>query len=166
MDPDELLRLMKERRSIRSYKEDPVSDDDLDKILEAARWCQSASNRQSWRFIVIKDKKIIKKLSKLAPYGSFIKQVPIVIAIIADKKMDPKWYIHNTTMASHQMCLMVWSLGLGTCWIGSLNREKGSELLELGEDEFLTTVLPIGYPKKIPKPTQRKKLVDIISYIE
>ena len=166
MDADEVLRLMKERRSIRSYKDDSVSDDDLEKILEAARWCQSASNRQPWRFIVIKNIDTIKKLSKLAPYGGFIKQVSVVIAIISNKKKDPKWYIHDTSMASHQICLMAWALGLGTCWIGSLNREKGAELLKLGKDEFLTTILPIGYPKKIPNPTPRKDLQDIVSYIE
>ncbi|MBD3228021.1 MAG: nitroreductase [Candidatus Lokiarchaeota archaeon] len=166
MDPDAVLKLMKDRRSIRSYKNEAVSDEKLKKILDAARWCQSASNRQPWRFVVIRNSNIINKLSELATFGRFIKQAPVIIAIVAKKNISPKWYIHDTSMASHQICLMAWSLGLGTCWIGSLDREKGADLLGLGEDEFLTTVLPIGYPKGIPTPTPRKDLQEIVSIID
>ena len=91
---------------------------------------------------------------------------PFAIAIVAQKNETPKWYIHDTSMATHQICLMAWSLGLGTCWIGSFDRDKGAELLNLGKKEYLTTVLPLGYPKSIPKPTPRKDLSDIVSYMD
>lgn len=167
MDPDDVLRLMKERRSVRMFESTEVPNEHLMKILEAARWCQSASNRQPWRFIVIKNKETIEKLSKFASYGKFISQAPILIAIVADKKGAPNWYIHDTSMVSHQICLMAWALGLGTCWIGSLDRDKAGVLLKLNANEFLTTILPIGYPKtKGIGTSTRKELKELISYLE
>jgi nitroreductase len=165
MTPEEMLKLMKERRSIRSFKDEMISDETIEQLLEAARWCQSASNKQPWRFIIIKNKDITNKLSKLATYGSFIKQAPVVIAVVANKETAPKWYIHDTSIVAHQICLMAWSLGLGTCWIGSMDREKAAELLRLNASEYLTTILPIGYPKTIPSPTPRKELKDLVSYL-
>ncbi|MFX0098977.1 MAG: nitroreductase family protein [Candidatus Hodarchaeota archaeon] len=166
MDPDYILALMRNRRSIRKFKEDPVPDELIDKILEAARWCQSASNRQPWRFIVIKKKELIKDLKECTTYGKFLDQAPVVIAVVGDKGKAPKWYLHDTCMASHQICLMAWALGLGTCWIGSMDREKGAELLNLGKKEFLTTILPIGYPASIPSPSTRNKLEKIVTKVE
>ena len=62
--------------------------------------------------------------------------------------------------------LMAWSLGIGTCWIGSMDRHKAKELLGLGNDDFLLTILPLGYYKKIPRPTLRKDLDEVIRIIE
>nr|MDO8083989.1 nitroreductase family protein [Candidatus Sigynarchaeum springense] len=164
MNPEDLLALMKERRSIRAFKPDAVPDEAITMILEAARWCQSASNKQPWRFIVVKGKEIIKALCKCATYGNFIEQAPVVIAIVANQRDAPKWYIHDSSMCAHQACLMAWALGLGTCWIGSMDREKAAKLLDLGKDEVIATILPIGYPVSIPKPTSRKALSDLASY--
>jgi len=164
MEPSEVLQLMKERRSIRAFTQEPVPDDAIQMILEAGRWCQSASNKQPWRFIVVKDAELIKKLCKAATYGNFIDKASVVIAIVANKKTAPKWYIYDTSMVSHQMCLMAWALGIGTCWIGAMDRDKAGTLLGLSSHEFLTTILPLGYPASIPPPTSRKKLDEIISY--
>jgi len=158
------LQLMKDRRSIRAFTTEPVSDEAVQMILEAGRWCQSASNKQPWRFIVIKDAVLIKKLCKMATYGNFIDKASVVLAIIANKKAAPKWYIYDTSMVSHQMCLMAWALGIGTCWIGAMDRIKAGDLLGLSKDEFLTTILPLGVPASIPAPTSRKNLDDIIKY--
>jgi len=60
------------------------------------------------------------------------------------------------------MILMAWALGIGTCWIGSMNMEKAKEILGLGKDDYLLTILPMGYIKgNIPKPTLRKNLNQI-----
>ncbi len=155
---------MKARRSIRLFRPDPVPDEAINTILEAARWCQSASNKQPWRFIVVKGKETIKALGKCATYGNFIEQAPVVIAIVANTEDAPKWYVHDSSMCSHQACLMAWALGLGTCWIGSMDREKAAGVLGLAKQEVLTTILPIGYPKNVPKPTSRKALADLVSY--
>lgn len=166
MNPKEVLQLMKDRRSIRKFKPDPVEHEKIEQILEAARWCQSASNRQPWRFIVIKNKNTISQLKSAAKFGGFVADAPVVIAIIADKKQAPNWYLHDTSMVAHQMCLMAWSLEIGTCWIGSMNRERAAEILELDKTEHVTTILPFGYFYTKPSSTMRKDLKNMVTTIE
>ena len=162
-DAKEILRLMRERRSIRNFKDKDIEKDKLMMILEAARWSQSANNAQPWRLIVIRDKNTLQKLSEIACYGGFIKQAPCSIAIVGLKDVSPKWYLEDTTILSHQVCLMAWSLGIGTCWIGSMDRVKAGQILNLKPTEYLTTVLPIGYPKNKDQTSQRKPLREIVS---
>ena len=98
----------------------------------------------------------------MAPYGRFIKQVSVVLAIVGLKSKSKKWFLHDTCILSQQICLMAWSLGIGTCWIGSMDREKAKTLLNLEEDDYLLTILPFGYIKgSIPKPTLRKSMEEI-----
>ncbi|MFX0042231.1 MAG: nitroreductase family protein [Candidatus Hodarchaeota archaeon] len=159
IDPDKFLKFVKSRRSIRSFDETPIPDKEINMILEAGRWAPSASNRQPWEFIVIKNKEILKGISKLASYAKFIEQSSAAIAIIGKKKTSPKWYLQDTSLVSMNMMLMAWSLNIGTCWIGTLNREKAKELLKVSKDDFLLTILPLGYIKgEIPQQTYRKDL--------
>ncbi len=162
INPKDFLEFLKRRRSIRMFQNKMIPDDEIEMILEAARWTPSASNRQPWQFIVIKDKELLKTLSKITNYGYFIAQAPVAIAIVGKISESPNWYIQDTTLASMSIMLMAWSLGIGTCWIGSLDREKTKELLNIGKKDYLLTVLPLGYIKgDIPKPTPRKELKEI-----
>jgi nitroreductase len=167
IEPETFLEYLKGRRSIRSYQDNPIKDTDLKMILEAGRWTPSASNRQPWEFIVIKNKEILLKLAKYLSYGRFMREVPVAIAIVAKIKTSPKWYLIDTSLVSMNMILMAWSLGIGTCWIGAMNREKAKEIIGLGENDHLLTLLPFGYIKgEIPEPTARKSLEKIVRYIE
>ena len=158
---------MKGRRSIRSYQGKPIEDIKLNMILEAGRWTTSASNRQPWEFIVIKNKEILLKLTKCLSYGRFMREVPVAIAIVGKVKTSPKWYLIDTSLVSMNMMLMAWSLGIGTCWIGAMNREKAKEIIGLGVKDHLLTLLPFGYIQgEIPEPTARKLKKNIVKYIE
>ena len=167
IDPKEFLDFIKSRRSIRSFVNKDIPDNQIKMILEAGQWAPSASNRQAWKFIVIKKKELIKDLAKLANYGEFASKAPVVIAIVGFAGKNPKWYVQDTSIASMNMMLMAWSLNIGTCWIGSLNREKAKELLGLSKEDFLLTILPFGYIKgNIPDPTPRKELNKIVKEIK
>ena len=96
-----------------------------------------------------------------------MKEVPVAIAIVAKMKTSPKWYLIDTSLVSMNMMLMAWSLGIGTCWIGSMNREKAKKILGLGDNDHLLTILPFGYIRgEIPEPKARKALEKIVKYIE
>jgi nitroreductase len=167
IDPKEFLDFIKSRRSIRSFVSTDIPDNQIKMILEAGQWAPSASNRQAWKFIVIKKKELIKDLAKIANYGKFASEAPVVIAIVGFAGKNPKWYVQDTSIASMNMMLMAWSLNIGTCWIGSLNREKAKELLGLSKEDFLLTILPFGYIKgNIPNPTPRKELNKIVKEIK
>ncbi|NVM36773.1 MAG: nitroreductase family protein [Candidatus Lokiarchaeota archaeon] len=166
IDPKTFLKFLKERRSIRSFQEKQIPENEIEMILEAGRWAPSASNRQPWEFVVVKNKEILDKLSKSAIYGNFIKGVPVAIAIVAKIKTSPKWYLIDTSLVSINMMLMAWSLGIGTCWIGAMSRDKAKKIIGLGENDHLLTVLPFGYIKgEIPGLTSRKPLNKIVKHI-
>ena len=157
--PEEFLAFLKDRRSIRSYLDKVIPDKEVEMILEAGRWTPSASNKQPWEFLVIRNKEILREISKKAFYGRHIKRAPLAIAIVGKIKVNPNYYIQDTSLASMNMMLMAWSLGIGTCWTGALKRDAVKELLGLVENDYLLTILPMGYIKgNIPKPTLRKGL--------
>ncbi len=162
LDPEEFLEFLKGRRSIRAFQKEEIKEEHLKMILEAGRWTPSASNRQPWEFIIIKDKEILQKVSETAIYGKFFRNAPLAIAIVAKPSESPNWYKVDTSLVSMQMMLMAWTLGIGSCWIGSMDREKAKTLLGIAKEDYLLTILPFGYIKgNIPKPTLRKSLEQI-----
>jgi nitroreductase len=167
MSEDKDIRLLKERRSIRSYDSRPIDDEILTKILDTARWCWSAVNRQPWRFYVIRNKELISKVAKECTTGPFATEAPVLVALVGDVNAQPNWYIQDLSFVSLQLALAAWTFGIGTCFIGDINREKVKELLNLKERDYLLTVLPLGYPYGgIPEPRPRKSLEEIVEYLD
>jgi nitroreductase len=163
---EEFLEFLKGRRSIRSFQKEGIKEEHLQMILEAGRWTPSASNRQPWEFLVLKNKEMLRKISETAVYGRFFKRAPLAIAIIGKPSESPNWYQIDTSLVSMQMMLMAWSLDIGSCWIGSMDREKAKELLGINMEDYLLTILPFGYIKgNIPKPTLRKALKEVTKEI-
>ena len=87
---NDVLNLLKTRRSIRKYKNKPVEEEKIEKCLEAARWAPSASNRQPWEFIVVKDENTKRKLSTIHPYGKFIADSPVVFIPLSNPVLHTK----------------------------------------------------------------------------
>ena len=162
VEPEKLLEFIKHRRSIRSFEKTEIAEEAIEMILEAGRWSPSASNRQPWEFIVIKDVEILRNIASNAMYGNFVKRAPMAIAIVGKKNISPNWYVVDTSLVSMNMMLMAWSLGIGTCWVGSMDREEAKKILKLNEDDYLLTILPLGYIKgSIPNPSMRKSMEEI-----
>lgn len=162
IEPENLLEFLKNRRSIRSFEKTEIAEEAIEMILEAGRWSPSASNRQPWEFIVIKDVEILRNIASNAMYGNFVKRAPMAIAIVGKKNISPNWYVVDTSLVSMNMMLMAWSLGIGTCWVGSMDREEAKKILKLNEDDYLLTILPLGYIKgSIPNPSMRKSMEEI-----
>ena len=161
IDPKILLNFIKERRSIRAFQSKSVPENEIEMILEAGRWAPSASNRQPWQFIIIKSKEMLEKVAKVARYGKFISGASFAVAIVGKPRTSHNWYVVDTSLVSMNMMLMAWSLGIGTCWIGSMNKEKAKQVLGLSVNDYLLTVLPFGYIQgDIPNPTYRKPISD------
>ncbi|MFW9951347.1 MAG: nitroreductase family protein [Candidatus Thorarchaeota archaeon] len=167
MSEDKGIRLLKERRSIRRYDSRSIEEDILTKIFEATRWCWSAVNRQPWKFYVIRNKELISKVARECTTGSFAAEAPVLVALVGDIDTQPNWYIHDLCFVSLQMALAAWTYGIGTCFIGNINRDKVKELLDLKEKDYLLTILPLGYPYgDIPEPRPRKSLKEMVTYLD
>jgi nitroreductase len=168
-----VLDAIRNRSVVRQFKPDSIPDEVLFKILEAARWAPSPFNTQPWEFIIIKDKETLKSISKYARYSGYLESVPMAIAVVVPH-IDGKFsWIESigehkfaAAMAVQNIMLAAWELGIGTCWI-SIEREKVGEILKVPNTNFVLTIIPVGYPEKVPQKhddSSRKKLKDLIFY--
>ena len=158
-----LLDVILNRRSIRRYENKEIPKDVLDKIVEAGRQSPSAANRQPYRFVIVTDSEIKKELKGL--FSRFLKDAPVVIVGCANPKalLTGKWATVDTTIALENMALAAWSLGIGSCWIGSFNEEKAKELLKIPEDWKVVALVTFGYPAEQPKPRKKKSTKELFS---
>jgi nitroreductase len=154
------------RRSIREFiKDKPVDEEKLRKILEACLSAPSASNREPWEFVVIRDKKILEEIAKQAANAQFLAEVPLAVAIITDPKTSPNYHMVDGAILTQNFALAAYALGLGTCWVGSsLNRDEVKQLLHIPKEKNLLTILPLGYPEGKPITPVRKSLKELVHY--
>ena len=154
----DILEVIKTRRSIRKYEPDPVSEEEINKILEAGRWAPSADNSQPWRFIVLRSQEVRKKLADTLTWGRFLAQAPLGIAVTVNPRAS-NHPVEDGAAATQNMLLEAHSLGLGACWIGTYgsgNEASAKKVLNVPEDERLLSVIAIGHPAESPQKTRRE----------
>ncbi len=151
------------RRSIRSYLDKPLTDDQIKKLLEAARWAPSARNLQPWHFVVVVDREIKRKMVDACMGQKFVGEASCLIVGLADIEKSPKWAMVDTTIALEHIVLTAHEMGLGTCWIGAFNENEVKKLLKIPDKFKVLAVITVGYPAEQPKPKSRKPLTDIYS---
>jgi nitroreductase len=165
----ELMEAIKKRRSVRTYQSREISDETLNKILEAARLAPSASNRQPWKFIVVRDPKKRQELAKASRNQLFVGEAPVVIAGVAldpDRVMrcEVPAYAVDLSIALTHITLAAADEGLGTCWIGAFSQEETKKILGVPDAHKIVGLMPLGYPADSSGRTTRKSLKDIICH--
>ena len=155
------------RYSVRKYKAQPVDEAMLAEVLEAARLAPSGSNRQPWKFVVVRDADLRAKLVEACNGQAFVGTAPVVIAAcgtLPDRMMscdvpgDPV----DVAIAIDHMTLRAAELGLGTCWIGALNQTAVRDVLSIPADAKVIEVLVLGHPADAPPPAKKRKDLDEI----
>ena len=153
--------VLERRRSIRKYKDAPVSKEKILKILEAARIAPSAGHRQPWHFVVVENKETIRKLAK----REWAAEAPVMIVGLADQAASQNWWGNDLGIALEHIVLAATNLGLGTCWMGQTGRhELVKSLLDIPDNFTVIAVIPIGVPDETPAPKERKSLDTIVSW--
>ena len=166
---NEVLLAIKNRRTIRRFKPDPIDEETLQMILEAGRWAPSFSNLQPWRFIVIKDQSTKNALDKAARESVLhlgINEAPVVILVCVDRRVDPLHAIEAGAAATQNMTLAASSLGLGAGWIGIWGTEAEASIqniFKLPETVRAVSLVPIGIPDESPK-SSRKPLEEFVRF--
>ena len=173
----ETLEAIRTRRSVRKYKPIPVKDDELEVVLESARWAPSWANTQCWRFVVVRDADMRAKLAETTPTraSQAIREAPIAIVACAElgksgyrkgemvtEKGD--WYMFDVALAMQNMVLAAHDIGLGTVHVGYFDHQRVAELLDLPEGIVVVEMTPLGYPDEEPLAPQRKEPSEIIFY--
>ena len=160
----DLFEAIKGRRSIRAYKDEPVDEKDLYKMLKYATYAPSAGNLQPWEFIIVKSEEKKKALAKAAYSQMFITEAPIVIVVCANIPRTSIYYgsrgenlyvIQDTAAAIQNLLLVAYALGYGTCWVGAFDEDEVRRILGLPNYVRPMAIIPIGRPKRIPKMPPR-----------
>ena len=163
----DLMETIRNRRTIRKFKPDPIAEEKVQTILEAGRWAPSFSNLQPWKFMVIKDpglKNALDQAAKKSVLHWGIHEAPLVILVCADRRVDPLHAAETGAAATQNMTLMAHDLGLGTGWLGIMGTEAEiaiQKLLKFPETMRVVSLIPMGIPAESPK-VSRKPLEELV----
>jgi len=157
----DLYTAINTRRSVRSYTDETVSEEDIRILLEAAMAAPSAGNAQPWHFVVIDDKSLLEQVPAINPYASMAPKAPLGILVCADKTAEkfPGFWPQDCAAAVQNMLLAVVERGLGAVWTGIYPSEERCEnfakLFELPHYVVAMGLIVIGHPKEEQKPLDR-----------
>ena len=165
----EFSELIAKRYSVRAYKPDPVEDEKLEQVLEAARLAPTAANRQPFQLIVIHTAGREAELKRIYGQDWFV-QPPLVICACGTPargwtRRDGKNYTDvDVAIVMDHLILAAADLGLGTCWIGAFDPAAAREVLGLPDDVEPLAFTPLGYPADRPGTKKRKALSELVRY--
>jgi nitroreductase len=155
---DERLDVIFSRRSIRAYTDEPLSEADIQALLEAGMAAPSGSNRKPWHFVVITDKATLGKLADAHPFGKMIRGAGLGIAVCGDPGISDLWVL-DCTAATENILIAAAALGLGGVWLGCYGRPEREvavrSALGIPESIGVLSLLSIGHPgERKPARTQ------------
>jgi nitroreductase len=163
----DFINLIQQRYSVRAYKPDPVEDEKLQQVLNAARLAPTAVNRQPFQLVVIHTAGRQAELKRVYSRDWF-SQAPLVIGICslpatAWVRRDGKNYADvDATIAMDHLILAATSLGLGTCWVAAFDPAAAREILQLPNDVEPIAFTPLGYAADQPRAKERKPIDDLV----
>ena len=149
------------RRSIRKFRSNHVTDAMITQILKAAMAAPSAANKQSWDFIIVKDRKTLDSIPEIHPYAKMCQEAPVGILVCGNpNRSDGRgFWVQDCAAASQNILLAANSLGLGSVWIGIYPMKEYvkpfCEKFDLPEDIYPVAFIPIGFPAQEKPPSER-----------
>ena len=150
------------RKSVRAFVDRPLAEDDLNRVLEAARAAPSARNGQEWRFVVVRDRAMRERIAIEAARQPFIGTSSVLLACCAQTdgrvmRCGQAAYPIDVAIAMDHLALAAVALGLGTCWIGSFDEALVKEFLGIPPEVRVAQLMPLGYPAD-PAPVAKTRL--------
>lgn len=162
---NETIKTIKERRSIRSYKDKAVSKEILEELVDCGRLAPSARNNQLWEFIIVTEKETLTKLSETISTGPFIGDAAACIIVCGDSSNHH--LIEDGSAATENILVAAHSLGLGACWVAGVNRTYDGDvknILEIPEGIDMVSIIPIGYPSEEATMGSKRDLKEVIHW--
>ena len=164
----EVAKAIKKRRSVRSFKNQPIEPEQLEKILEAARLAPSAFNNQDWRFVVVRNRETLQALARACDDQEFVAEAGAVICCCATKSEhvlsngEPA-YALDLAIAGSFIMLQATELELGSCWTGAYQSERVKRLLRIPEEVRVVGIIALGHSHYVPSATARKPLAEVVA---
>lgn len=158
----DFFEVVKNRCSIREFSEKKISESNLEKIIDCARFAPTARNEQPWEFIVVAKKQALKVIADITDHGKFIKEAATCIAVIC---RDTKYYLEDGCAATQNIMLAARALGIGSCWVAGDKKPYASMILEylkVSPGFKLVSLIALGYPKNGFKILKKRNIKEVL----
>ena len=150
--------------AVRSYRDTPVPDEVVRRIVEAGRLTGSGMNRQPWHFIVVRDPDTLRRLGALALSGPYVAQAPLAIVVATDKS---RFAVSDASRAIQSMLLAAWADGVGSNWVGFGGLEGAKPLLDIPANVDVLAILSFGYPARgVGRGKKQRKALSEVAHLE
>ncbi len=155
------------KRAVRKFQDKPLSEEIVTAILNAGRRSQSSKNEQTWQFIAIQDKKILKELSECGEWAGHLAGAALAVAILTPEPVAKFQTMFDAGQAAAFMQLAAWELGVGSCPASVYDFERARQILAFPPELHLRIALSFGYPAEEemlsapPKAGGRRKLEEV-----
>ena len=160
----EVSQAVRTMLAVRKYQDKAIDEATVTRIVEAGRLTGSSRNRQHWDFVVVRDKERIKQLGALATTGAYMADAALAIAVVVP---DTPSGVMDGARATQDMMLVAWGEGIGSNWVGNMNKPEIKELLAVPEDKIILVVIPFGYPaEKIGAGKKNRKPLSEVAHAE
>jgi nitroreductase len=171
----EALKAVFGRHSCRDFTGEPLPEEDLKTLMEALRQAPSAGNMQPWRFYVVKNASVKRRLAKAAYGQDFVSDAPVVFVICADAEESATTYrdrgrtlycLQDTAAATENLLIAATALGYGTCWVGAFDEGAARDALSLPENLRPVAMVPVGRGRIPSRGPERKPVEEIFEFVE
>ena len=160
---------IRSRRDVRDFQDRPISEEDLERILEAARRTPSSSNRQRWDFVVVQERDQLERLSSVWRGAAHVAGAAAAIALVspdADEPKDRESIQYDLGQATMSIMLAAADLGIASRHALVDDRARAAEILGVPDDRFVAWLISLGYPADRPlqpiKKPDRRPFDDVV----
>jgi nitroreductase len=168
-----LLDIIKNRRSVREFKDQEIPESSIDVLIEALRWAPSAGNLQSRKFYFVLNKDVKRKLAKAAFNQNFVASAPLTIVACIDRSIAGRYgdrginlyCIQDAAASIMSLMLAAREQGLGSVWVGAFNESEVFEILGLTHNERPVAIVPVGYPASVPGTPPRRSKEEVVEWV-
>jgi len=158
------LEAIKQRRSVRKYRPDPVDRALLEQLVDCGRLAPTAMAKEPWEFVVVTEEEMRSRIAGTTDYGKFIAQAPACIAVFC---RNTKYYLEDGCAATENILLAAAALGLGACWVAGDKKRYADDvrqMLGVPKGYRLVSLLPVGHPADTPARKQKRPLSKVLHW--
>jgi nitroreductase len=161
------IAFLRSLRAVRSFRPDPVPQEVVDDILEVARWSGSASNRQPWELVVIRDKETLGALASVEGYAGHLRGASLgIVLVMAGERPTQETYDEGRLAERIMLAALAHGVGSSIGWLVGNGRDAAKEILSVPENRTVRTTISLGYPDEEARRRRvgqaRKPLSEIV----
>jgi nitroreductase len=141
------ISFLRTLRAVRSFRPDPVPQEVIDDILDVARWSGSASNRQPWEIVVIRERDTLRSLASVDGYAGHLAGAPLgIVLVMAGDRAEQETYDEGRLAERIMLAAHAHGVGSSVGWIVGRGRDAARELLGIPDHKVVRTAISLGYP--------------------